>query len=221
MKKKILLLLTLLTISISSCSGVSSLFRPNCNASGDVCIEMKAVEPIKFGEPFTIEVTITSVKDIDDLRLSISAYPVDTLIEGKNGWEKRSVNWPLNVKTNQSITVTSRILLTPNEGSHTITAVLSRSGIPPAIDKLSIILTKKGGKVYDASMKTPGTPKPELLPTLEPDMATSLVATITARPTSTPLPQLPIMTPGAPESSTATSPPYPPPEASPTSKPYP
>jgi hypothetical protein len=79
----------LLLAGLTACAGASSFGKHNCSSGGEVCIEVRADEPISFGGPVIVTIMVTSEKDISDLGISLY-HNVDVVVEGPQDWEKES-----------------------------------------------------------------------------------------------------------------------------------
>ena len=171
-----------------------------------MCVEVRADEPILFGEPVVLTIKVISEKDIS--RLGVSLYhDVDSVVEGPQGWEKDlqdtmiykgGASWGVAATANNTITFTRKLSLPPREGMFYIIARASTLNLE-AIHEITIYMTREGGKVYLSGTPIPITP--ELLP----------VYTVTPGPSPTYVPTPTILV--IPTNTiTATSPAYPPPE---------
>ena len=67
-KSAFLFLVISLTLSMVSCMGGSSL-RGRCE--NGICVKLEVSEPIRFNEPVTLTITVSSEKDIQDLGVSL------------------------------------------------------------------------------------------------------------------------------------------------------
>lgn len=214
---KRLLACVLLLVSLTACAGgASSPDRHNCSAGGEICIEVHADEPISFGEPVSVTITVTSEKDIPDLGVYFTTWPQSIVIQepvndepGQVSKRDQSwVNWLVEVKHNQPVTFTRKINLPPEEGLFDIQASAATT-ILHAETSIGIHMTREGGKVYLSGTPIPITPGPELVDTMDPN----LLATLQARPTETPYPTLTaVPTTEAPPLVDQGTPAYPPPE---------
>lgn len=206
----------ILLASLTACAGASSFGKHNCSKGGEVCVELRADEPISFGGSVTVTITVTSKKDISDLGMSLS-HDVDITVEGPEGWEKDSkdivffkgvASWVTAVEANHSITFKRTLYLPPRDGLFYIIAGARTSNLE-AVDNIYIYVTREGGKVYLSGTPIPITPGPQLVDTMDP----SLLATLKARPTETPFPTLTaVKTTKAPPPGVLGTPAYPPPE---------
>lgn len=210
----------LLLLSLTACASAVS-DKGDCSGNGEVCIKVRAEEPIRFGEPVIVTITVTSGKDITDLGVSLY-HDVDVVVEGPQSWEKDlqdaaifkgGASCGVAIKANHPLTFTRKLYLPPREGEVWIKAEASTQSLRTA-DTISIYVTRQGGTVYLSGTSIPITPGP--LPTVDPVLLATLRAmpTETSWPTLTPIPPVPLLV-------TPTSPPYPPPGSPPPGTPYP
>jgi hypothetical protein len=211
------LVYVLVLVNLAACAeGAASPDRHNCSTGGEVCIEVRADEPISFGEPVNVTITVTSQKDISRLGVSLN-HDVDIEIQGPQGWEKDlqdaaiykgGVSWGVAVTASNSANFSWKLFLPPRDGVFRIRAQASTTELF-AEDMIRIYMTHEGGKVYLSGTPIPITHGPELVDTMSP----SLLATLQARPTETPYPTLTIVpTTEAPSPLDQGTPVYPPPE---------
>jgi len=186
-----LLAFALLLAGLAACTGAASTGRHNCSPNGEVCIEVRADEPISFGGEVTVTITVTSGKDISDLSI-ILEYEPDVILLGIQNWEKESRNvtiwdvgasWNIMTEANQSL-VFKRILMLPSrEGEFAIRAQAASKALR-AGEMIRIYLSQDGGRVYLSGTGIPRSPGPELVDTADP----YLLETFRARPTRTTTP---------------------------------
>lgn len=228
MKVRLFFLCALLLTNLAACAGGAT-GKDNCSKRGELCIQVRAKEPLRYDEPITIMITVTSEKDIDGLGVSLMADSTIIVVQdaleaepGKVVWkDQRHVDWLVDVKANQPVTFTRALKLTPPTIDLARYTIVVRAGTPQlsADDSLDIYLTREDKKVYLSGTSIPITPGP--MPTMDPSHLATLYAmpTVTPWPTWTPLP--PTVTP------TPSATPYPPPEEPsqwsypPPDKPYP
>jgi len=169
-----------LILNLSACASSSSLDRHNC--SQEACIEVRVVEPIRFGEPITVTITVTAEKDIPKLGVSLY-HDVDVIMEGPQGWEKEVRNawkgkagasWEITAKANQSMRFTRTMRLPSREGFFEFIGSASIPGARPT-DSVRIHLTHAGGKVYLSGTSVPITPGPA--PTITPGPSPTFIPT--------------------------------------------
>lgn len=208
------ILCVVLLISLASCTGASRLGRHNCSARGEVCIQLQADEPIRYGEPVIITITLNSQKAIPDLGVSIY-HDIGIDIDGPQSWEQAAKDtliwdsgaaWKTSTEVNDSITIIRKLYLPEKEGFYQITVEASTPTMHAA-DTLQIYMTQEGGKVYLSGTAISITSAP-LRPADE-----VLQATLRAIPTKTRYPTLTPALPTTPpkEVSTPEGKAYPPP----------
>lgn len=207
--KNIYTFLFLLMI-MAACTGSAS-SQGKCSDNGDVCVNVRAVEPIYFGKPVVLTITVTSLKNIDDLGISLF-YDVDASIDDLKNWEKNiqqpnifngGASWKIAISERQSLKFTRKLYLPTREGEFSIIVMVTGSNFR-INDSLRIYMTQSGGKVYLSGTSLPITEGP--LPTMNP----SMLQTLLARPTDTSYPKTIPISP-IPLGITPTSPAYPPP----------
>ena len=194
----------LLVLSISACASEGSGFE-NCSNDGDVCLWMHVEEPVLFGEPNSLTITVSSSIDIDNLVVNLTSYP-QILIQDINSWANH-LNWEIDIIAGQQQTFTKNILLPESNGYYLILGD-AYTYTPQEFARHSFYIVQKDGTsaIYYAGTPIPRTT--EFMSSLSPNEIQTLqaVPTITERPTRTPRPT---------KTSTPTSWAYPPP-ASPT-----
>jgi hypothetical protein len=149
------------------------------NCGEGICTKLQVVEPVRFNEPITVIITVTTEKDIPGLGVTLS-HDAGLEMEGPQTWEKDAKNvalwkggasWSADAKANQPTRATRKILPPSREGFLQIVASASIPGRGPvATDSVNIYLTREGGKVYLSGTSIPITPGP--VPTLAPWMRT-------------------------------------------------
>jgi hypothetical protein len=214
---KRLLACVLLLMSLTACGGASSFDKHNCSSGGEVCITVRAEEPIAWGEPVIVNIKVSSEKEFTDLNVGISTLPMTIEMDEPENWEAETKNktvweggagWVTAIKSEQSLTFTRKLYLPLDEAEFWIKAKAFTPSLR-AEDKIIISMTRKGGKVYLSGTPIPITPGPQLVDTMDP----SLLATFQARPTKTPSPTMPPLPPTeTPPPEILGTPAYPPPE---------
>ncbi len=217
---------------ITACtSGVSASNKRNCSAGGEVCINMSAAASFQTDEPVAVKIEVTSLKDISDLQFTLDPG-TEVTVEGPQSWEKYLSNpcigsgyawWNFTVKAGQTLTF-NRVLNFPSKEGyfHILATVANSTRNIVATDSVYVVLWEGVGQVILAgtplprhtpnvtsAVFEPGTPTPPSIknpanlsnPTSIPCLSTNL----------TPTPIVPLVV-----TSTASTPPYPPP-----STPYP
>jgi hypothetical protein len=237
MKKLVIVLLALAVIGfplLTSCSpGKPSSDDIKCSVGKEVCISIDKVQPFTMGEPFLLNISVSSTSDITNLHFSLITHSGVT-VDGPQSWEKylsNSLNqpgmavWDFSINSNQTLTF-KRILRFPStEGYYTIqTEVINQDHSIDVADSLTILLEKKGVQVIRPGTPLPphtpennnpsygpGTPYPTNVPNIQTVNAT--LATLTA-PTAkqlTPSPMVPLIVTPTPNRTPTLPNPYPPP----------
>lgn len=193
----------LLLVSLAACTGSSYFNRPNCSARGELCVEVRATEPVEFGGQALITITITSEKDFPDLGVSLYYYPPDVILQMPPEWEKEvrqvvvyggGTSWKSAITAGQPLVFQRTLLLPPRKAIYDIQAMASADELR-ASDFLSIIMSPDGGKVYLSGTRIPST-RPEIAEWVDPILLKTLQAMLTATakpivtPTATPTPDI-------------------------------
>lgn len=196
--KRLLLVFTLSVLSLSACMGASAPGGGRCNNEG-VCVKINVVEPVRFGEPVTVTITVTSEKDIPNLGVSLY-FDADVLTEEPQVVEKGvkdqafwkgGASWGIDAKADSPSIFTRKIRFPPREGLFCVDARTGTPTVSSIYDSVCIYVTREGGKIYLSGTPIPITPGP--LPTS----------------TKGPSPTLPRPTATSPRPTTPTRPPYP------------
>jgi hypothetical protein len=190
----------LMAVILAACAGGSSFGKPNCNEKEGYCVEVRAEEPVLYGEPVTVTVTVTSEKDIPEMGLSLY-YDPGTFKEEQHEWEKDvkdystypgGESWVVAVNAKQPLSFTRVLYPQYEEGWFSIfafaSAVIETSSGKTSSrvgDEIGIHLTREGGTVYLAN-----TPLPSHGPQIAATMDPNTLATVRAMPTDTPWPTL-------------------------------
>ena len=172
---KRLLICAFLLTSLTACAAPSGPGAFRCDEEEKTCVKLTVDEPIKPNQPVNVKITITSEKNIPDLKVSLASYPPGKasieeepgMLSSKGG----GAAWTTNVHAKQPITVTSKIRLPNVEqeyGKHV--EIELHAGIQyggnTITDFLTIYVTSQGSKVYYAGTPipipgwTPGQPAP-------------------------------------------------------------
>ncbi len=210
--------------------GLPTLFK----CAEGLCIEVEVNEPIVFGEPITVRITVTSEEDIADLRVYLTSIPynhitIEDPVKEEEGIVieqlKQGILWKVDAKADQPVTfvrnLTTDFSIDENCYLQLQVEVFTRRGLL-VHNHLTILFSEGKVNVY-----YPGTPVP--FPTIElrykgtlPTIYITPGVTIypTRQATMTPVPTTRRSTP------TPTVNPYPihspqPPQPSPTELPYP
>lgn len=161
--KRLLLVFTLLALGPTACIGVSAPGGGRCNEG--MCVKITVAEPIRFGEPVTVTITVTSEKDISNLGVSLY-HDVDVVVEEPQNIEKGvkdqafwrgGASWGIDAKANTPLTFTRKVHFPPREGFFLVVANASTPSLHAA-DSIRIYITREGGKVNPTPKVLPGTP---------------------------------------------------------------
>jgi hypothetical protein len=219
--KKIWILVILLVSSMTACSSTSS-DKGSCSEDGEVCIKVTAVDPVIYGNPINIRISVTSEEDISSLAVSVFTYPITIKINDPENWENETFNkyiwtggagWESSIKKGQALTFNRQFFLPSDYGEMQIIVHASTPNLR-AVDSLYIYQTKDEVQIYRPGTKVPITSGP--LPTTD----SILLKTLPAMPTATPYPKITPVPPVYLEA-TSTSPAYLPPISPTPGKPYP
>lgn len=162
MKRPILLFLFGFTLLASACAPLSG----DASCRKGMCVKLRAVEPILFGVPLKVTISVTTDNDVPSLGVSLSS-DFDVVVEGPQGWEESvrdgivwngGAGWRLSTRANQTVQFVRTVRLPPREGFFLL---IARAGIPTGEsveDSLYIHLTLAGGTVYLSGTPLPITP---------------------------------------------------------------
>ena len=112
----------IILMGLVSCAGGSSSLRGRCEEG--LCVKIEAVEPIIFGEPVTVIITVSSEKDNPALGISLY-HSVKVVVEEAKAWEKgikdvaiwnSGTSWRASVEANQPSTYMRTLHLPLQEG---------------------------------------------------------------------------------------------------------
>jgi hypothetical protein len=181
---KHLLICVLMLASLASCAAPSGPGAFRCSERNKTCVKLTVAEPIKTGQPVSVTITVTSEKDIPELKVYLSTYPAGKVrIEEEPGQPSPKgdgVNWTTDVQANQPLTITRKINLPSVEaeyGGYALVQLIAFVETAPGVvvdDDLTIYVTRQDAKVYYANTPIPITP--------------GLVLTVTPGPTPTFIP---------------------------------
>jgi len=207
----------LLMISLAACAGANS-DTGGCSSDGqeEICVKVRAQEPIIFREPIDIVITATSTRDITGLGISLITSPHTIVVgeaegeeEGIELWKSNSgIDWSVNINAGEIVTLTRKIYLPEELGAYQLIVHASTPQLR-AIDSIYIYQTSNDVNIYLSGTQIPFTPSHLN------DMSPNELQTLNALTSPTPLRTL-APHPTLSSTPTATSPVYPPP-ASPTS----
>ncbi|MDD2694448.1 MAG: hypothetical protein PHD58_00810 [Anaerolineales bacterium] len=228
----------LLSVFLTACAGAGS-DRGRCMKSedGEVCVRVRAEEPIRFGEPVTIVITVTSEREIADLRISLFTSPTNTMVEEPEKWEtgtrnqaiwKGGAGWDVTIKSGQPLAFSRELHLPLEEGEFDVIVHASTPHLR-VVDSLSIYQTSEGSKVYLSGTSIPINEGP--LPTENSSQRATRLAYPTEPFSIIQTPYVEMLSPAPTTTITPTQPSYPPPvtqiprvaypTVTPTQPPYP
>ncbi len=161
---KHMIAIAILSICLVSCVAASAPGGRQCSSNG-VCIKIQVAGPMRTNEPVIVTATITSNKDFSNVEVAFFSDAPDLLIEDKQIWQKGTRGEKIDVKANQSVVVSRRILFpSEREFNLMVSAMTSTFRVE---DSVYVITTKDGGKIYPAGELIPTAPF-RRLPTLPP-----------------------------------------------------
>jgi hypothetical protein len=213
-----LLIFAILAISsLTACSpGGSTVSQINCSHGGEICIHIDTPDsfskgtPVQMGTPVTLQIRVTSTKDIPDLHVTLRT-DYDVLLDGPQDWENYLLSsfyepgfagWDFTIKAGQTL-IFKRVLHFPaHEGWFFVVASVANLGRAlEGVDKFDVLITKDGGYVLRAGTPIPpytpnvtlaaygpGTPFPTLVRATYPWEAATAGPTTTRVPTIAPTP---------------------------------
>lgn len=212
------IILIFLMLNTIACSGVNS-DNGSCTQANEICIKIRAAEPVIHGEPINLVITATSTEDIPDLGISLIYWPITMIIGEAQGqepgievWRGNSgVDWKVNIRADEPVIYHRQLILPRDAGVYTITVHASTPQVR-VIDEITLYQTDNNLMVILPGTVIPITTGP--LPTTD----LMMLQTLQAMPTRTLFPTL------TPRPATITPPAYPPPTTPPMegpSFPYP
>lgn len=148
---------------LAGCVGGASVGKPNCSRGGEVCVTIEVAEPIRWGEPIIVTIKVIAKRDISDLRVSLNHWP-GVVVEGPEGWEVEvrekkvaefAASWKTDVKADKPSVFVRKVRLPLAEREFRLSAAVYRPDLGYISSGVSVLLTRKGGKVYYS-----GTPVP-------------------------------------------------------------
>lgn len=207
--------LVLMVVFLVACTG-GWMWKPNCSRGGEVCVKIEVAEPIRWGEPVTVTITVVPSKDIPGLGVGLN-YDRGVVVEGPQGWEveardgkigELAASWYVDAQANTPLVFIRKVHLPLVERWFDLGAAVYRADLGYIVDPVSIYLTHEGGKVYYS-----GTPLPIITRLIDQTVITTPLPSFTPLPTRTPFPT-PSPTPTHPR-------PSPPPTLTPAAYPSP
>lgn len=211
-------LLVVLIFWMTGCIGASAPGGRVCREG--LCIMIAVPEPVRFGEPIVVKITVTGDQDIKNLGVSIY-HDVDAAVDISRDAEtgtkeiivfKGGVAWMTDIRAGEERTFVGNVVLPMKEGLYQITVDAVKPDSTRVGDHIEIHYTPEDSTVYLSGTKIPMTPGPELGETTDP----RLLQTLRAMPTETPYPTLTaVPTTQEPFRDVLGTPAYPPPPGTP------
>jgi hypothetical protein len=189
-------MLAILIMILSGCGGSAAPGGGQCNQG--LCVKIEVVEPVQWGKPLTVRITVTTEADIPDLGISVYTFPPDVVVEGPVGWEptskdgmvwKGGAGWLVSTKANQPTVFIRNIRVPERESLVELWANASTREGRRVSHSVRIYLTREGGVVNPTPAVLPGTPA--LVPTMPPEWLLTPFPTVTPWPTPFPTPTYP------------------------------
>lgn len=178
MKK--LFVCVLVLICLSGCGAASAPGGSGSSCDQGVCVRLSALEPIKYGNPVFLTITVTSDKD-QKIGVALQSFPNVIFEEAKdnvvtaNTKDKGILSWEIQrVKANTPVTFSVSVSM-PEETLYHFTAFASTVSVK-ASDGITIQYFASNPKVYMEGTPISGTPGP---------VAPYRGPTLTYRPTET------------------------------------
>lgn len=166
MRKIIILILAAI---LAACSGVSSDDNVSCSQGKELCVKVEVIEPIEWGKPITLSITIIPKMDFPDINVSIFHRGFVTEFEAPISETVEKVNSDLNGiyirtkgKADQPTTIIQKLLLIPQEGLDEISVNVSAKP-HYVINTIEILYNRQGGVVDPPSKRDLGTLTPVLI----------------------------------------------------------
>jgi len=165
--------LAILMMILSGCGGSAAPSGGQCNKG--LCVKIEVAEPIRWGEPIGVTVTVTAERDLSNLQVSLTSYPPVSIEDHQGRWIEEGVRSEVNLVANRPLVAVYKVRL-PSEGTFELRAGAYAPNLPYVSDSVCIYLSGGKGEVYHSGTPIPVTPWP--LP----------VYTVTPGPSPTPLP---------------------------------
>jgi len=180
--------LALLMIALTGCGGSAAPGGAQCNQG--LCVKIEVAEPVRWGEPVEVTITVRSERDIRGLGISLLSYPPSQITFEKAEFvTEGGARWATDIQANRPQHF-GLLVHFPREGSYALIAQAYDPTIGMVVsDEVGIFLTHEGGIINPTPVVLPGTP--ELLPTLPPERLLTPFPTPTPWPTSLPTPTSP------------------------------
>lgn len=158
--------LTLMLMFMVACASGGSAEQPSCNVGGEVCVKLEVSEPVHWGEPVEVTITVTAEKDLLGLGIGLN-YDRGVIVEDPQGWEIESkdkrveefaASWKADLRANEPLIFVRKVRFPLIERDFQLIAWVARSDLVYLTHSATIDLTRKGGKVYYSGTPVPTMP---------------------------------------------------------------
>ena len=151
---KRLWMLAMLMIVLAGCRGSAASSGGQCTRG--LCVKIEVAEPVRWGEPIVVTVTVTVDRDISDLQVSLTSFP-PVSIEDQGKWIEEGSRANVRLTANQPLIIMRKVL-PHREGTFELMAGVYTPNLPYISDSVRIYLTRTGGKAYYANTPVPTSP---------------------------------------------------------------
>lgn len=151
---KRLWMLAILLMVLAGCGGSAAPNGGQCNQG--LCVRIEVTEPIRWGEPIVVTVTVTADRDISDLGVSFASFP-PVSVEDQGKWIEEGARAKVSLTANQPLIIVRKVL-PHREGTFELMAGVYTPSLPYVSDSVRIHLTRAGGKVYYSGTPVPTPP---------------------------------------------------------------
>lgn len=185
---KRLWMLAVLMMVLAGCGGSAAPSGGQCNRG--LCVKIEVAEPVRWGEPIGVTITVGSERDIRSLGISLLSYPPSQInFEKAEFVTAGGARWATDIQANRPQHFGLSVHF-PLEGSYALIAQAYDPTMGMVVaDEVNIYLTREGGVVNPTPAVLPGTPA--LVPTLPPERLLTPFPTLTPWPTPFPTPTSP------------------------------
>jgi hypothetical protein len=152
-------------ILLAGCMGSAAPGGGKCREG--ICVKIEVAEPVRWGEPVTVTITVKTETDFPKLGVSLYFIDRSIIVEGPAGWEANcqegtvwegGAAWLVEARAGQIMTFVRKIWLPATEESFQILANATTPQGFRVTDSVRISLTRKGGKVYYSGTPVPTRP---------------------------------------------------------------
>ncbi|MCS7352500.1 MAG: hypothetical protein RMM10_13550, partial [Anaerolineae bacterium] len=140
---KRLWMLAILMMAWAGCGGSAAPSGAQCNQG--LCVKIEVAEPIRWGEPIVVTITVTAERDIPNLQVSLTSYP-PVSIEDQGKWIEEGTRANVNITAQRPLVLMRKVRL-PGEGTFELMAGVYTPNLPYVSDSVRIYLSREGGVV--------------------------------------------------------------------------